>query len=170
MDALFVTHLPNIFYLTNHSGSAGALVLTADTAHLLVDGRYAESVRMNQASAAASPDTRVWPVPASYDEAVLACLVELGTARVGFEADHLSVSRFDWFRQTIAARGAGTSIVDLSGLFEDSDEWIFEDFVHIRQAGNEKTATAIVDRLLADPEIRAALEAKGKFSSPSSPG
>ena len=73
-----VTAFPNIRYLSNHVGSAGILVLTRDDAHLLVDFRYEAAVQALQASAAACPGLRIWPVPASYDEALLGCLVAIG--------------------------------------------------------------------------------------------
>ena len=39
-DALVVTTLPNVRYLTGFTGSAGVLVVTADGALLTTDGRY----------------------------------------------------------------------------------------------------------------------------------
>ena len=39
-DALVVTTLPNVRYLTGFAGSAGVLVVTADGALLTTDGRY----------------------------------------------------------------------------------------------------------------------------------
>jgi len=104
LDALVVTSATNIRYLSNHAGSAGVLVITADAAHLLVDFRYAESIRLSQASPSACPALRVWDVPASYEEALVSCLAEIGVTTVGFEAAHVPVSRFDWWRRTVAAR------------------------------------------------------------------
>src|SRR5688572_11598345 len=40
-DALLVTHLPNVRYLTGFTGSAGMLLVRADDALLVTDGRYA---------------------------------------------------------------------------------------------------------------------------------
>lgn len=40
-DALLVTHLPNVRWLTGFSGSAALLLLTADRASLITDFRYA---------------------------------------------------------------------------------------------------------------------------------
>ena len=40
LDALVVTHLPNILYLCGFSGGAGALVLTHAKSLLFTDGRY----------------------------------------------------------------------------------------------------------------------------------
>lgn len=110
LDALIVTTPTNIRYLTNHAGSAGVLVVTRDAVHLLVDFRYAESVRALQASASACPGLRVWDVPASYDEALLACLGEIAVATVGFESTQVPVSRFDWWRRTAESRGLGLAL------------------------------------------------------------
>ena len=128
LDALVVIAFPNIRYLTNHVGSAGIVVLSRDAVHLLIDFRYEEAVRTLQTSAAACPGLRTWPVPASYDEALLTCLQEIGVATVGFEAAHLTVSRHDWFLRTIAARQAMITlraterVVEQVRMVKDPDE------------------------------------------------
>jgi Xaa-Pro aminopeptidase len=107
LDVLVVTAPLNIRYLTNHTGTAGIAVIGREAVHLLVDFRYAEAVRQLQASASACPGLRVWDVPASYDEALLGCLAEIGAATVGFESTDVTVHRFDWWQRTAEARGAG---------------------------------------------------------------
>jgi Xaa-Pro aminopeptidase len=104
VDALVVTCSANIRYLSNHVGSSGVLILTEDAAHLLVDFRYREVVKMLQQSPAACPDLVVHDVPASYDEALLECLREIGVSTVGFEAAHVSVAKHDWWQRTADAR------------------------------------------------------------------
>src|SRR5947209_6263556 len=85
LDALIVTPCANIQYLSNHAGSAGILVMARDAVHLLIDFRYHEAVRALQASAAACPGLRMWDVPASYEEALIGCLADIGVTTVGFE-------------------------------------------------------------------------------------
>jgi len=116
--ALLVSTPNNIRYLTNHAGSSGALVVTADTMHLLVDFRYEEAVRQLQETAAACPSLQMWPVPASYDEAVVACVLEVGLNDVAFEGQHVSVARFDWLRRAFEARGATVALSPTQGLVE----------------------------------------------------
>lgn len=53
LDALLVTHLPNIRYLTGFSGSAGLLLVTRDEAVLITDFRYAAQAPAEAAAAAA---------------------------------------------------------------------------------------------------------------------
>ena len=104
LEALIVTPPANIRYLSNFAGSAGILVLTRDAVHLLIDFRYHEALRELQASPSACPDLRMWEVPASYEEALIGCLADIGVTPVGFEAAHVTVARYEWWRETIAGR------------------------------------------------------------------
>ena len=120
VDALLVSYSPNIQYLSNYTGSAGLLVLTRDAVHLLADFRYAESVERLQVSPHACPGLRAWPVPASYDEALITCVSSLKVRRLGFEATHVSVARYDWLRRTIASRAPQLELHALEGIVEDA--------------------------------------------------
>ena len=128
LDALIVTPPSNIRYLSNHAGSAGILVVTRETVHLLVDFRYHEAVRALQGSASACPGLQLWDVPASYEEALIACLADIGVTTVGFEAAHVTVARYEWWRETIAGRGLDITlrsterIVEQARLFMDAFE------------------------------------------------
>jgi Xaa-Pro aminopeptidase len=118
VDALVVTSPTNVRYLSNHTGSAGILVVARDGVHLLVDFRYRESMRLLQESPSACPTLRVWDVPASYDEALLACLAETAVSVAAFESTHVTVNRFDWWRRTAEARALGLSFRATEGLVE----------------------------------------------------
>jgi len=128
LDALIVTPPSNIRYLSNHAGSAGILVITRDAVHLLVDFRYHEAVRALQTSPSACPALQLWDVPASYEEALIACLAEIGATTVGFEAAHVTVARHEWWRETIAGRGLDITlrsterVVEQARLIKDSFE------------------------------------------------
>jgi Xaa-Pro aminopeptidase len=104
LDALVITSTINVRYLTNHQGTSGVLIVTPDGLHLLIDFRYRESMQVLQASDAACPGLQVRDVPASYDEALLGCLVDLGSVAVGFEAAHVSVAKYHWLRDAALAR------------------------------------------------------------------
>ena len=128
LDAMVVISGMNIRYLSNHAGSAGVLVLTRDGVHLLVDFRYRDAVRMLQESPAACPGLRTWDVLASYDEALLACLAEIGSSVVGFEAAHVTVSKHDWWQRTAASRDLAITfrsterVVEQARLIKDAAE------------------------------------------------
>ena len=128
LDAFVLTNPTNIRYLSNHVGSSGVLVLTSDDAHLLVDSRYREAVRMRQHTAAACPGLLVRDVPESYDDALLQCLGDTGATPVGFEAAHVSVARHDVWRRTVEQLGmtitlqATERIVEEARLVKDASE------------------------------------------------
>ena len=128
LDALVVTDASNIRYLSNHAGSSGILVLTDEAVHLLVDFRYREAVQMLQQSPHACPGMVVRDVPASYDEALLDCLGEIGVSTVGFEAAHVAVAKHDWWLRTSAARTlavawrATEKVVEQARVVKDKSE------------------------------------------------
>jgi Xaa-Pro aminopeptidase len=129
LDGLVVTNPTNIRYLSNHAGSAGTLVVTHSEVHLLIDFRYEESVRSVQASDAACPGLRTWPVPASYDEALIDMVSGLTMpAKLGIEAAHLTVARKDWLERTSTSRGLALTwtsterVVEQPRLVKDASE------------------------------------------------
>jgi Xaa-Pro aminopeptidase len=143
VPALVVTQPANIRYLTNHIGSSGVVVVTADAMHLIVDFRYQQSVRVLQESWGACPSLRMWPVPASYDEALVGCLLDLGLKDVGFEAQHVSVARHAWLRRTLEARGGGVALTATEGVVEGGR--VVKDAIEIetlREAGRRLTGVA----------------------------
>lgn len=119
-DALIVSSLTNIRYLTNHAGSAGIAVLTREAVHLLVDFRYEASVRARQDTPGACPGLRVCQVPASYEEALLDTLAQLALRTVAFEAGHVTVARHTWWRNTSAARGMSVDLRPSEGVIESA--------------------------------------------------
>lgn len=108
LDALLVTRLPNVRYLTGFTGSNGQLVLGRDGAILLTDGRYEAQ------AAEESPDLerRIY-----RDEApphLARALADLGAARVGFEREGLTYG--GWQRLVEAA--ARTELVPAEPVVE----------------------------------------------------
>ncbi len=91
-DAIVVTELNNIRYLTGFAGSAGILVVTATQSELLIDGRYEEIVReaLRVGTMAPVGITRV----KKYDSTLLEVLVAAGWRRIAFEGDHTTVAQY----------------------------------------------------------------------------
>jgi Xaa-Pro aminopeptidase len=169
LDALIVTTPANIRYLTNHAGSAGTLVTTAGAMHLLVDFRYQEAIRQLQQTESASPSLQVWPVAASYDEALLDCLGRIGVGTVGFEAGHLTVSRHDWLVKAAASRRldvtfrATESLVEQARVRKDDGEIATlreaarrltpvaeAAFAAVRPGASERSIAAVIDGAIRD--------------------
>lgn len=96
LDALLVTHLPNLRYLVGFDGSLGTLYLSASDCVLLVDGRYLTAVRARVDEDVTLSGVRIELVDRSHEEAV-ARLVSRGIPpqRLGFEAAAMTVMRFE---------------------------------------------------------------------------
>jgi Xaa-Pro aminopeptidase len=62
-DALVVTHLPNIYYLSGFTGSSGALVVEHGRTTLFTDGRYAIQAPAQTAPAGARAEITKGPLP-----------------------------------------------------------------------------------------------------------
>lgn len=93
IDALVVTHLPNVCYLTGFSGTAGAAVLLPDICILIVDFRYVTAA--SDLTATLGDRVRVETFDRSYDEAIVDLLRRERPQRIGIEAAYLPVSRFN---------------------------------------------------------------------------
>ena len=152
LDALIVTAAVNIRYLTNHVGSAGTLVITSGAMHLLVDFRYQEAVRLLQASPSACPTLTMWRVGASYDEALVDCLSEIGVTTAGFEAGHLTVGRHDWLVRNASARRLALAlrpterVVEQARVVKDAGE-----ITTLREAARRLTPVALAAFELVRP-------------------
>jgi len=55
LDALVVTALPNILYLTNFNGSAAAVVMTAERFDFITDFRYVAAIEETRGTPWACP-------------------------------------------------------------------------------------------------------------------
>jgi Xaa-Pro aminopeptidase len=118
LDALVVTSLPNILYLSNFTGSSAIAVVTPDRFELLTDFRYVTVVKTLQRELAALDLTTV---EGSYDAALVQRLIALPVKRIGIEAAHLTVARHSWLTASIAAAATGNrgaELIPTEGLVE----------------------------------------------------
>jgi Xaa-Pro aminopeptidase len=102
-DALLLTHLTNIRWLTGFTGSAALVVLTADDLVFVSDGRYADQAadQLGAAGLGAGPATARIEISSTAQRQVVADAA-VGRSRVGLEAEHVSWAaqrRYDheWF-------------------------------------------------------------------------
>src|SRR5215831_2878293 len=102
LDALVVTSLPNVLYLTNFTGSTAIAVLTASRLLFLTDSRYVTVVGDTQATSHACPTFELVRVDGSYDAKLVDVIASLGGLRIGFEAADITVSRHTWLTRTLA--------------------------------------------------------------------
>ncbi|MFL6205812.1 MAG: M24 family metallopeptidase [Acidimicrobiales bacterium] len=112
-DALLVTHLTNIRYLTGFTGSAAVLLVRADALTFATDGRYEEQAAGQLSAAGVDASIEIGRTVAQQEE-VLAERAS-GAPRLGLESEHVS-----WASQRRYAEGAfgDAELVPTSGLVE----------------------------------------------------
>jgi Xaa-Pro aminopeptidase len=101
VDALVVTHLPNVQYLTGFTGSAGVVIVLPRTCLLVVDFRYVSAA--NELTASLDGHVTLATFERSYDEALVDLLRRHRSLRIGIEAAYLPVSRFNAMSAGLAA-------------------------------------------------------------------
>ena len=131
LEALVVTALPNVLYLTNFSGSSGIVIVTPDRVLLLTDSRYVAAVAAARGQACECPELELIEVEGSYDARLAQVLAGQGShdppsgGRIGFEAAHLTVSRLAWLERAVGGRIALVStvgVVESARVVKDSYE------------------------------------------------
>ncbi len=105
IDALLVSHLPNVRYLTGFAGTAGSLVVTPARAVLVIDFRYATAAS-ELAEAAGGGTFDVAVAEANPDDSLTGVLCGLDCRRIGIEAASMPVARFNRLSGALAAAGA----------------------------------------------------------------
>jgi Xaa-Pro aminopeptidase len=116
LDALVVTALPNILYLTNFTGSSAIAIVTADRLELLTDFRYVTAVAALQREVRG---LELVTVEGSYETALVRRLAELPLARIGIEAAHLTVARHQWLTEMLSREAGGrAALVATEGIVE----------------------------------------------------
>ena len=116
LDALLVTHLPNVAYLTGLHASAGAVLATPGTLHLLTDSRYSTVADALAAAESAPASLQIVPVNRSYDETIQALLASTGVRQVGVESESISLRRWNWLNDSL--RGTDVALLPVEGLVE----------------------------------------------------
>ncbi len=143
MDAVLVTDLVNVRYLTGFTGSNGALLVRTDGADLFgTDGRYTTQA-----------GTQVPDVELLVDRATAAALARTATGRLGYESHVVTV---DGLRALTAAAGAGgaaaVELVSVQRAVEELRAIKDDDEVDAL-----RRACAVADRALAELAVEGAL-------------
>jgi len=89
-DALLVTSLTNIRYLTGFTGSAALLWVDVDGALFVTDGRYAQQSYEQLSTAEVVADIEVPATGAGQRAAMAARATQHGAHRIGLEAEHVT--------------------------------------------------------------------------------
>lgn len=163
LDALLVTSLPNVAYLTGLFASAAGVVVTADRVTLVTDGRYFGIAKDFLAD---MPGLDLVTMPASkpFDLAVAEALCAIGNGSAGFEGAHLTVTRHRDLQARLASMAPGVTLQSTEGLVERlrilKDDW---ELAVLSEAGRRLSdaAKCIMPKALAgmmEREVAAIIE------------
>ncbi|MEP7203378.1 MAG: aminopeptidase P family protein, partial [Ilumatobacteraceae bacterium] len=111
-EALLVSDLNNIRWLTGFTGSNGWLLLSADDVVLVTDGRYGDQATAQLAQAGVDGRVVVGHSSAAIFDALAAEVAPLSS--VGFEAAHLTYEQFRRFESLFE-----TQLVPAGGLVQN---------------------------------------------------
>ncbi|OMC16303.1 M24 family metallopeptidase [Mycobacterium colombiense] len=113
VDALLVTDLVNVRYLSGFTGSNGALLVFADDRGpvLATDGRYRTQ------AAEQAPDLDV-AIERALGRHLAAHAAEAGAQKLGFESNVVTVDGFDALTRELDERKATTELVKAAGTVE----------------------------------------------------
>ena len=128
LDALLVTHLPNILYLCGFSGSAGVLVLTEEKSVFFTDGRYTDQARA-EVKDAQIVIGRKGPMAAVAEWLSTRGHKRSGSRktpfRLGIEGEHMSVAARTRFSSNLPSgfrlRGA-PDLIERARMVKDAEE------------------------------------------------
>ena len=115
-DAFLVTRLPNVRYLTGFTGSSGQLMVTADSALFLTDGRYREQSRREVR------DVRRVIYSGELAPAFSTAVADLGVQRVAFESTGLTHKTYTDLSRTGVELVATTNEVERLRWVKDAQE------------------------------------------------
>ncbi|HEY86404.1 MAG TPA: aminopeptidase P family protein [Chloroflexi bacterium] len=97
LDAFLVTQMENRRYLSGFSGSSGALLITADRQIILTDSRYYQQVGQEAPEWELAEAGYDWPGYLAENLAGFG----LHQAKIGFEAEAVSVAAFNKWREVL---------------------------------------------------------------------
>jgi Xaa-Pro aminopeptidase len=161
LDALLVSHLPNIRWLTGFSGSSALLVVTALDVVLLTDFRYATQVESEVSAGvrivivAESLWTELWEVLGTM----------LSVQRVGFDSTHLvhrdfqrlleQGNRWQWrptseIVETLRESKDESEIAAIRRAIEMAESALASTLEHIRPGLTETGVAGILEKALRD--------------------
>jgi Xaa-Pro aminopeptidase len=163
LEAILVTSLPNVAYLTGLFASAAGVVVSMDRVILVTDGRY---LGITEGLHPYVPGLEVVITPATvpFDQAFADALSSLGNVRVGFEITSLTVKRFRDLEGRLVAAGAKCVLEGVEGVVERlrtvKDPWELET---LSEAGRRLSdaAKCIMPKALAgmmEREVAAIIE------------
>jgi Xaa-Pro aminopeptidase len=96
VEALLITNIRNVFYLSGFTGSTAAMIVTGSDSHVLVDPRYSIQARNECRTAEVHDYTGKSTIAAAAELAN-----DLAPSSLGYESDHLTVTSLRSLRKAL---------------------------------------------------------------------
>jgi Xaa-Pro aminopeptidase len=126
LDALIVTSLPNIAYLTGLFASTAALLVSEGEVRLFVDNRYLAPAQARQAALGGLAVTVV-ASGGNFEDTISDFARVFGGGRIGLEGSHMTVRQHRYLESRLAAESGAPSLIETDGLVENlrnvKDSW-----------------------------------------------
>ncbi len=119
-DALAITHLTNVRYLSGFSGSSGMILVTPDAAHFISDFRYRA-----QAQSQVGDLLKIHIAERGLWRETAKIIKKSGATKIGFEAQHTSVAAWQETQKLLGESCETVAIshaVENLRLLKDKDE------------------------------------------------
>lgn len=159
IEALLVTHLPDVRYLCGFTGSNAALAVTSRRAVLFTDGRYTAQAREETQAA------RVVIAKNSALREACALIESSGAKHAGFDPEHTSVAELAAMRLAISGgkrRGffmaLKSPIVSEQRTVKDADELLLMEQAALLGCHVFEAVIPHIESGVAETDIAAALE------------
>ncbi|MFO0938597.1 MAG: Xaa-Pro peptidase family protein [Gemmataceae bacterium] len=94
VEAVLVTHDPNVRYLTGFSGGSSYVLISPKQTTLISDDRFSEQLKEEFPTL----DTHVRPHNKSTPQATAEFITKCGFKSVGLEGDHTALSQLEYFK------------------------------------------------------------------------
>ncbi len=117
LDALVVSSLPNIAYLTGLFASTAVLIFATNEVWLLVDARYLDGASARQAALEGLKVSLIGS-GGSFEESIAAVVGAYQTDRIGIEASHMTVRAHQDLERRMVSAGSRPGLVATDGLVE----------------------------------------------------
>jgi Xaa-Pro aminopeptidase len=97
VDALLVTEITNVGWLTGFTGTSGKVILGRDDAVFLTDSRYT----LQAHEQVSNMDVATYATPVRDEEFLATHLARLGVKRLGFDSTMVTVAQLDNWREKV---------------------------------------------------------------------
>ncbi|RXI96166.1 aminopeptidase P family protein [Anaerobacillus alkaliphilus] len=119
LEALLITSPYNRRYLSEFTGTAGVLLVSMSDAYVIVDGRYTDQARTQAKEFAVVEHNK------NLLEVLASLLETLNIRKLGYEADHTSVTQLNTYQKTLHTELVGTSnIVESLRIIKSEEELV----------------------------------------------